>query len=265
MPERGWASECWASDEWFQELNRDQRYLFIYLSLNEHVLQSGLYHITLTTLANETKFSKDELREIIPTLVEKVKWWPEANLIWVKNFLKRQMKSSKFVQAAAKSLIQVNHNGAVKEVIDYYQARYSISIPYQYYMDKVSIPSDLFWSVSGLYKGGVGDRESEGKGTGEIDLAAVPIADREEAESLWSSVQKALVTQVSKSNYRTWITNTIGVKMEEGQLLVGVANTFVAEYLEKNQRSLILKELASIMQADIGVRFVCLKEAKGTV
>lgn len=141
MPERGFATETWDSDEWFQELSRDQRYLFIYLWTNNHCNPAGLYHITLTTIGFETKFPKEELPELLNSLSPKVIWYPAQSLVWVKNFIKRQSKSSKFLAAAAKSLVSIHNNGAVKDLIDYNLQRYSLSIPYQYYMDKVSIPS----------------------------------------------------------------------------------------------------------------------------
>ena len=139
MPERGFATETWDSDDWFQELSRDQRYLFIYLWTNNHCNPAGLYHITLTTIAFGAKFSKEELPELLHSLAPKVKWYPEENLVWVKNFIKRQSKSSKFLAAAAKSLTSIHHNGAIKELLEYNLNRYSISIPYQYYMDRISI------------------------------------------------------------------------------------------------------------------------------
>ena len=139
MPERGFATETWDSDEWFQELSRDQRYLFVYLWTNSHCNQAGLYHITLPTIAFEAKFPRECLPELLNSLSPKVKWYPEDNLIWVRNFIKRQSKSSKFLAAAAKSLLSVHHNGAVEELLEYNLKRYRISIPYQYYMDKLSI------------------------------------------------------------------------------------------------------------------------------
>ncbi|GAI65257.1 unnamed protein product [marine sediment metagenome] len=103
MPERGFATETWG-DDWFQELLRNQRYLFIYLWTNNHCNQAGLYYITPTTMAFETKFSKEELPELLQSLAPKVIWYPEQNLIWVKNFLRHQAKSTKFIVAAIKFL-----------------------------------------------------------------------------------------------------------------------------------------------------------------
>ena len=168
MPERGFLTETWDSDDWFQDLSRDQRYLFIYLWTNNHCNQAGLYHVTLTTIAFETKFSKEELPELLHSLSSKVKWYPEQNLIWVKNFLKRQSKSSKFLQAAAKCLTTIHHNGAIKELLDYNAQRYSLSIPYQYYIDRVSILTRASASVSNS----VSVSDTEGvrvvKGKGEL-------------------------------------------------------------------------------------------------
>jgi len=147
MPERGFATETWDSDEWFQELSERQRYLFIYLWTNSHCNQAGLYHITLSTVSFATKIPKNELPDLINSLSPKVKWWPEDNLIWVQNFIKRQSKSSKFLAAAAKSLTTITNNKAIQELLDYNQRRYSISIPYGYYIDKISILTRVSASV----------------------------------------------------------------------------------------------------------------------
>ena len=164
MPERGFATETWDSDEWFQELPRDQRYLFIYLWTNNHCNQAGLYHITLTTISFEAKFPKEELPELLNSLTPKVIWYPNESLIWVKNFIKRQSKSSKFLAAAAKSLTSIHNNGAIKELLDYNLQRYSISIPYQYYMDRVSILTRVSASDTGPDSNAGGVEVVKGKG-----------------------------------------------------------------------------------------------------
>ena len=147
MPERGFATETWDSDEWFQELSLRQRYLFIYLWTNDHCNPAGLYHITLSTISFTTKIPKEELPELLNSLAPKVIWYPEENLIWVKNFIKRQSKSSKFLAAAAKSLTSIRDSNAIKELLDYNRRRYSISIPYQYYIDKISILTRVTVSI----------------------------------------------------------------------------------------------------------------------
>lgn len=158
MPERGFATETW-DDDWFQDLSRDQRYLFIYLWTNVHCNPSGLYHITLTTMSFESKFSREELPELLQSLSPKVKWYREHKLIWVKSFLKRQSRSSKFLAAAAKALTSINHNGAIQELLDYNLQRYNLSIPYQYYKHKISIPSGAGARAKANNRGGGEDPE----------------------------------------------------------------------------------------------------------
>lgn len=144
MPERGFHTETW-TDRWFQQLEVDQRYLFIYLWTNEHCNQAGLYQITLPTIAFETKLTIEKLPELLHSLRPKVEWYPDHDLIWVKNFLRRQTKSPKFLVAAANCLKNITN----KEVVDVFlQYNHSLSIPYEYTNDRVSIPSTSTSSAS---------------------------------------------------------------------------------------------------------------------
>jgi len=172
MPERGFATETWDSDEWFQELDILPRYLFIYLWTNDHCNPAGLYHITPSTISFATKIPKSDLPDLFAALAPKVKWYPDHSLVWVKNFIKRQSKSPKFLAAAAKSLTNIHHNGAIKELLDYNLQRYGISIPYQYYIDRLSIltrvPASV--SVSGTVPDSGRDRVVKGKGELEAEI-----------------------------------------------------------------------------------------------
>ena len=75
------------------------------------------------------------------------------------------------------------------------------------------------------------------------------------AKELWVAALGELQMQVSKANYRTWLEKTSGLAYQDGYLIIGVPNTFVAEYLQRNQRSLIEKTLAGLTQSDIKARF----------
>lgn len=202
MPERGFATETWDSDEWFQELSRDQRYLFVYLWTNSHCNQAGLYHITLPTIAFEAKFPKESLPELLNSLAPKVNWYPEENLIWVKNFIKRQSKSPKFLAAAAKSLLSVQHNGAVEELLEYNLKRYRISIPYQYYMDKLSILTRA--SVSEPDPETVSDADKViGVAKGEEETNDnIPRSESENGESLCEGDREVISTWFSVKGFR---------------------------------------------------------------
>ena len=75
------------------------------------------------------------------------------------------------------------------------------------------------------------------------------------AQYIWEATLGELQIQVSKPNYRTWLEKTLGLTYQDNQFVVGVPNTFVAEYLDKNQRSLIEKTLIGITGHDIKVVF----------
>lgn len=75
------------------------------------------------------------------------------------------------------------------------------------------------------------------------------------AEQIWETALGELQVQVSKHNYKTWLERTTGLSYRDNQFVIGVPNAFVAEYLDKNQRSLIEKTLIGLTKANIKVRF----------
>ncbi|NIO81388.1 MAG: chromosomal replication initiator protein DnaA, partial [Candidatus Aminicenantes bacterium] len=62
--------------------------------------------------------------------------------------------------------------------------------------------------------------------------------------------------QVSRSNYRTWLEKTEGLEYQNDRFIVSVPNTFIAEYLDRNQRSMIEKTLINLTSSpEIQVSF----------
>jgi len=80
------------------------------------------------------------------------------------------------------------------------------------------------------------------------------------AQEIWEAALGELQLQVTKPNYRTWLEKTTGLSYQDNRFVVGVPNTFVAEYLSQNQRSLIEKTLIGLTQAGIEVRFQVISE-----
>jgi chromosomal replication initiator protein len=74
-------------------------------------------------------------------------------------------------------------------------------------------------------------------------------------QETWETALGELQLQVSKPNYRTWLSKTIGISYQDRKFVIGVPNTFAAEYLEKNQRSLIEKALIGLTAPDVQVVF----------
>lgn len=75
------------------------------------------------------------------------------------------------------------------------------------------------------------------------------------AQEIWRAALGELEIQVSKPNYRTWFEKTEGLDYEDNEFVIGAPNTFVAEYLDKNQRSLIEKTLIGITHQKVKVKF----------
>ena len=75
-------------------------------------------------------------------------------------------------------------------------------------------------------------------------------------QELWEAALGEIQLQVNRPNYRTWFRETKGVSYQGDQFVVGVPNTFVAEYFDKNQRSLIEKTLIGLTNRNINVRFL---------
>jgi len=76
------------------------------------------------------------------------------------------------------------------------------------------------------------------------------------AREIWDAALGELQVQVSRSNYRTWLEKTVGLEYQNEYFVVSVPNTFIAEYLDRNQRSLIEKTLIHLTSSpEIQVSF----------
>jgi len=76
------------------------------------------------------------------------------------------------------------------------------------------------------------------------------------AREIWDAALGELQIQVSKSNYRTWLEKTVGLDYQNNQFAISVPNAFIAEYLDRNQRSLIEKTLIHLTSSqDIQISF----------
>ncbi len=75
------------------------------------------------------------------------------------------------------------------------------------------------------------------------------------AQKIWEAALGELQIQVSKPNYQTWLEKTVGLSYQDNQFVVGVPNAFVAEYLDKNQRSLIEKTLIGLTHRGAQILF----------
>ncbi len=75
------------------------------------------------------------------------------------------------------------------------------------------------------------------------------------AQEIWEAALGELQLQVNTPNYHTWFKGAKGLAYQGDQFIIGVPNAFVAEYLDKNQRSLIEKTLIGLTGGNITIHF----------
>jgi hypothetical protein len=75
------------------------------------------------------------------------------------------------------------------------------------------------------------------------------------AFDIWTSALEELKEHCSAANFRTWLKDLVPLQFDGVTFVCGAKNAFVAEYLEKNQRSLIEKVLCGVVGHN--VEFVC--------
>ncbi len=131
MPQRSMDSDYWRN-EFIQSLPWDAKGFYQYLITNHHVTPSGVFRITLKTICFDTGIDPKVIPGVLEALSSKVKWYQDKNIVWVKNFIFRQSKSPKFIQAVSRHLTELKLNGIAKEVIDYNSKHHKLSIPYPY-------------------------------------------------------------------------------------------------------------------------------------
>lgn len=89
-------ADTW-SDPWFSELPPPAKLVFLYLITNHHVNAAGLCEVTMRVMSFETGLERDQIERLLPKLAPRVMWWPDHNLLWVRNFYKRQRANTNSV------------------------------------------------------------------------------------------------------------------------------------------------------------------------
>ena len=87
--------------------------------------------------------------------------------------------------------------------------------------------------------------------------------DTTSLKAVWDAALGELQIQVNKSNYDTWLKRTTALSHKDGEFVVAVPSTFVAEYLDHNQRSLVEKVLTGVLHQEVAVHFQVAQSAGG--
>ena len=79
-------------------------------------------------------------------------------------------------------------------------------------------------------------------------------SDTDQGRSTWEAALGELQLQVPRPSYETWLKGTVGLARQDGKLVVGVPNTFVAEMLEQRMFSLITQAVERVCKAPVDVK-----------
>ena len=92
MAKNRWLNTKFWSDNFVVDLNPLDRYLFLYLLLNEHTNICGIYELPLKIMSNETGIEKEMLIMMLKNLIGKVYY--VDGWVAIRNFEKHQSTTS---------------------------------------------------------------------------------------------------------------------------------------------------------------------------
>lgn len=123
-------------DEWFLDLEPDDKLLFIYLFSNDSASVAGIYKLALKVIAFETGLSLPNVKAALNRFSEAGKVYYQDGVVWVKNLRKYNESASPKVVTKIESDLADIPDGEIKRM---YTAFYGGDGP-GYPIDTVSIP-----------------------------------------------------------------------------------------------------------------------------
>lgn len=90
-------------DPWFADLDVSGKLLFLYLLTNRRTTSCGAFEITLRAIAFETGIDMDRVEELLESFGERVQWFPGHQVIFVRNFYRRQKPNASFTTNAQRA------------------------------------------------------------------------------------------------------------------------------------------------------------------
>ena len=145
----------WGDRKVSEDFSADERYLYLYLMTNNRTRLCGCYEITCKAMAFETGLPADKVKKALSALDEKhhvIMYDPATSEVLLLNWAKYQWNTSPKTLASVRKDAASIHNESYKEAVldlvnraENGEERDTLSIPYQYPIEGVSIP---FCSVS---------------------------------------------------------------------------------------------------------------------
>lgn len=90
-------------DPWFADLAPDGKLLFLYLLTNRRTTSCGAFEITLRAMAFETGIAGKRVSELLASFGDRAEWFETEQIIFIKNFYRRQNPNPSFTTNAQKT------------------------------------------------------------------------------------------------------------------------------------------------------------------
>jgi len=129
-------------DEWFIDLNSDEKLLFIYLFSNELASLSGIYKLPIKVMHWETGLDEDFIKNSLIKFEQGNKVIYREGIVWIVNMRKYHKGSSLVEKRIQKDLDEIPDCELKHIYIAYYQKKIPYStnnIPYPYGIDTISL------------------------------------------------------------------------------------------------------------------------------
>lgn len=114
-------TQIW-KDEWFIELDADEKLLWIYLFSNDLASISGLYKIPIRVIVNETGLAPEYVKNTLASFEASHKIFYEDGVMWVVNMTKYHKNPSEHTQKKVQADIDLVPDGNVKRLYQYHQS-----------------------------------------------------------------------------------------------------------------------------------------------
>lgn len=129
-------------DPWFEALHPKGKLFFLYLLTNPRSTSCGAFEITPRKMAFETGLTLEDVEGFLEAWAPRVQWFPEHQIVFLKNFYRRQTNSEKVRINAAR--IVASYPIAVQRAIaieypELIESPDTLSIPHTYPTDKQDV------------------------------------------------------------------------------------------------------------------------------
>lgn len=124
------------NDPWFEGLDPNGKLFFLYLIANPRSTSCGAFEITIRKMAFETGLTEEQVGGYLETMAPRVMWWPEHQVVWLRNFYRRQGNQNDKTRINARKLVAALPIAVQMEIAKAYPELVpnadTLSIPYPY-------------------------------------------------------------------------------------------------------------------------------------